>query len=62
MGVDGEEEEEEVEEGWQRCSKLCISVNMRPLTLINLPFFLLGRCVCVCRGGVWCVCVCGGGG
>lgn len=50
-GVDGEEqeEEEEEEEGrrWQWCSKLCISVNTQPLTLINLPFSLL---VCVWEG------------
>lgn len=64
-GVDGEEqeeEEEEEEEGrrWQQRSKLCISVNTRPLTLINLPFPCWGEvCVCVCRGGVgggiWCL-------
>lgn len=32
-------------------SKLCISVNMQLLTLINLPFSLLGGCVWEGGGG-----------
>lgn len=47
-GGDGEEQEKV---GEKRCSKLCsISVNRQPLTLINLPFSLLGRCVCMGGG------------